>query len=248
MDRVHMGKLPGRVALVTGAAQGIGGATASLLAAEGARVAVCDIKDSEGKALAASIGGLFYHLDVTDESDWARVAADIKSDLGPVTILVNNAGIGAAGGVQNTSTADWRRIMSVNVDGPFFGIREVSPHMIEVGEGVIINISSTAGLIGTTGITAYATSKWALRGLTKCAALDLADHNIRVVSVHPGVVRTPINASADVSAMTRTRPINRAADPQELAKMVLFCAAEATFSTGSEFVADGGNSTGVIRR
>jgi 3alpha(or 20beta)-hydroxysteroid dehydrogenase len=243
-----MGKLDGRVALVTGGAQGIGGATATLFAAEGARVAVCDIKDAEGKELAAGIGGAFYHLDVGDESDWVKVVAEIKSDLGPITILVNNAGVGAAGGVQNTSTEDWRRIMSVNVDGPFFGIRAAASQMIEAGEGVIVNISSTAGLIGTAGITAYATSKWALRGLTKCAAMDLADHNIRVVSVHPGVVRTPIHSNSDLTAMTKTRPIPRAAEPEELARMVLFCAAEATFSTGSEFVADGGNSTGAIRR
>jgi 3alpha(or 20beta)-hydroxysteroid dehydrogenase len=243
-----MGKLDGRVALVTGGAQGIGGATATLFAAERARVAVCDIKDAEGKDLAAGIGAAFYHLDVGDESDWVKVVAEIKSDLGPITILVNNAGVGAAGGVQNTSTEDWRRIMSINVDGPFFGIRAAASQMIEAGEGVIVNISSTAGLIGTAGITAYATSKWALRGLTKCAALDLADHNIRVVSVHPGVVRTPIHSNSDFTAMTKTRPIPRPAEPEEVARMVLFCAAEATFSTGSEFVADGGNSTGAIRR
>lgn len=243
-----MGKLDGRVALVTGAAQGIGAASAAILAAEGARVAVCDIKDAEGKKLAERIGGTFYHLDVTDESEWAQVVAGIEADLGPITVLVNNAGVGAAGTVQNTATEVWHRIMAINVDGPFFGMRSVAPQMIGAGGGVIVNVSSVAGLGGSTGITAYATSKWALRGLTKCAALDLAGHDIRVLSVHPGVVRTPATARASMTARTRNRPIPRQAEPEEVAKMVLFCAADATFSTGSEFIADGGHSTGVLDR
>lgn len=241
-----MGKLDGRVALVTGAAQGIGGACAAILAAEGARVAVCDIKDDEGKKLAESIGGTFYHLDVTDESNWVEAVAGIKSDLGPITVLVNNAGVGAAGTVVSTATEVWRRIMAINVDGPFFGMKTVSPQMIAAGGGVIVNVSSVAGLGGSTGITAYATSKWALRGLTKCAALDLANDNIRVLSVHPGVVRTPTTERVDMTSRTRNRPIPRQAEPEELAKMVLFCVADATFSTGSEFIADGGHSTGVL--
>jgi len=243
-----MGKLDGRVALVTGAAQGIGAATAALLAAEGARVAVCDIKEAEGKQVAEDIGGAFYRLDVTDEDNWAAAAAGICADLGPVTVLVNNAGVGAAGTVVSTTTADWRRVMAINVDGPFFGIRAVAPQMIAAGGGVIVNVSSVAGLAGQGGIAAYAASKWAVRGLTKCAALDLADDSIRVLSVHPGVVATPATGRMDVAARTRTRPIPRAAAPEELAKMVLFCVADATFSTGSEFVADGGHSTGAISR
>jgi 3alpha(or 20beta)-hydroxysteroid dehydrogenase len=243
-----MGKLDGRVALVTGAARGIGAASAALLAAEGARVAVCDIREAEGKKLAESIGGTFYRLDVTDENDWAGAAAGIKSDLGPITVLVNNAGVGGSGTVQDTATEAWHRIMAINVDGPFFGIRTVAPQMIDAGQGVIVNVSSVAGLGGSKGITAYATSKWALRGLTKCAALDLADHNIRVLSVHPGVVRTPLTARADMRSRVRNRPIPRQGEPEELARMVLFCVADATFSTGSEFVADGGHSTGTLDR
>lgn len=243
-----MGKLDGRVALVTGAARGIGAASAALLAAEGARVAVCDINEADGKQLAESIGGTFYRLDVTDENDWADAAAGISSDLGPVTVLVNNAGVGTGGTIRDTTTRDWHRVMAINVDGPFFGMREVSPQMAEAGGGVIVNVSSVAGLVGSPGIAAYSASKWALRGLTKVAALEFADDNIRVLSVHPGVVRTPITDSDFMRERVRNRPIPRQGEPEELAKMVLFCVADATFSTGSEFVADGGHATGSISR
>jgi 3alpha(or 20beta)-hydroxysteroid dehydrogenase len=241
-----MGKLDGRVALVTGAARGMGAAHAQLLAAEGASVAVCDVLGDDGAAVAQSIGGAYHELNVAREHDWARVVSAVTADVGPVTILVNNAGIGLRGAVQETSTEDWDRVMAVNVTGVFFGIRAVAPVMKAAGGGVIVNVSSDAALAPGPNIGAYAASKWAVRGLTKAAALDLAPDNIRVVSLHPGLVRTPMSARVDVDAFAAGLPIPRPGEPEELAKMMLFIVADATYSTGCEFVADGGHTAGSM--
>jgi 3alpha(or 20beta)-hydroxysteroid dehydrogenase len=239
-----MGKLDGRVALVTGAARGMGAAHARLLAAEGASVAVCDILADHGTTVAESIGGAYYRLDVTDERDWERVVSGVGSELGPVTILINNAGIGSRNPVQETTTEQWNAVMAVNVTGVFFGIRTVAPVMKAAGGGVIVNVSSDAAFTGTPHIAAYVTSKWAVRGLTKASALDLAGDNIRVVSLHPGLVRTPMSAGVDVDAFASGLPMARPGEPEELAKMMLFIVADATYSTGCEFVADGGHTVG----
>lgn len=238
-----MGKLDGRVALVTGGARGMGAAHARALAAEGAAVAVCDVLDDEGPALAAAIGGAYHHLDVTDEQAWSRVASAVQAALGPVTVLVNNAGISTLGAVQDTSLPDWDSVMAVNVTGPFLGTRAVAPQMIAAGDGVIVNVSSAAALDGTAGMAAYTTSKWAVRGLTKASALDLAPHGIRVLSLHPALVRTPMASRIDIAAATANYPIPRPGEPEELARMMLFMVTEATFSTGCEFIADGGLTT-----
>jgi 3alpha(or 20beta)-hydroxysteroid dehydrogenase len=236
-----MGKLAGRVALVTGAASGMGAAHARILAEQGATVAVCDIKVTQGEALAAEIGGAFYKLDVCAEAEWSNLLDAIAARHGPVTILVNNAGKGLVAKVQDTATDDWNRIMAINVTGPFLGIRAVAPQMRRAGGGVIVNVSSTASLRGMSSGAAYAASKWALRGLTKAAAMDLAADNIRVLSLHPALVRTPMSSHLDLAAQTAAYPIPRAGEPEELAKMLLFMVADATFSTGSEFIADGGS-------
>jgi len=237
-----MGKLDGRVALVTGGAAGMGAAHARLLAAEGASVAVCDIDVAQGEALAAAIGGAFFRLDVGREEDWSTVVAAIASRLGAISILVNNAGVCWLSPVQDTTTDEWTRTMTVNATGAFFGIRAVTPQMIAAGGGVIVNVSSTGGLAGMPGMAAYTASKWAVRGLTKAAALDLAPHGVRVLSLHPALVRTPMSSAVDLPAATAHYPIPRPGEPEEIARMLLFMVADATFSTGSEFVADGGSA------
>lgn len=236
-----MGKLTGRLALVTGGASGMGAAISRILAEHGATVAVCDVNTELGTALAAEIDGEFHQLDVCDEQRWAQVLADIAGRRGTVTILVNSAGKGLVAAVQDTSTEDWNQIIAVNVTGTFLGIREVTPHMRAAGGGVIVNICSTAGLRGMAQQAAYSASKWAVRGLTKAAALDLAPNDIRVLSVHPALIRTPMSRHLDLNALTADYPIPRVGEVDEVARMVLFMVTDATFSTGSEFVIDGGS-------
>lgn len=236
-----MAKLTGRVAVVTGGASGMGAAHSRILSGQGATVAVCDVDTAAGETLASEIGGAFYQLDVCAEEEWSQVLDAIADRFGPVTILVNNAGKGLVATVQETTTGDWNRIMAINVTGPFFGIRAVAPQMKAAGGGVIVNVSSTAALRGMRGVAAYTASKWAVRGLTKAAAMDLAPDNIRVLSLHPALVRTPMSSHLDLPAQTAGYPIPRPGEPDELARMLLFMVAEATFSTGSEFIADGGS-------
>ena len=219
----------------------MGAAHARILAEQGAKVAVCDVDAEQGEAIAADLGGAFYHLDVCDEAEWSDVLDKVAARFGLVTILVNNAGKGLVAPVQETTTEDWKLVMAVNVDGPFFGIRAVTPQMIEAGGGVIVNVSSTGGLTGMPMTAAYQASKWAVRGLTKAAAADLAPHNIRVLSLHPALVRTPMSAHLNLAEQTSHYPMQRAGEPEELAKMLLFMVADATFSTGCEFIADGGS-------
>ncbi len=236
-----MGKLSGRTAVVTGGASGMGAAGSRILAEHGATTAICDINVDQGEALASEIGAAFYRLDVCDEMEWSQVLDAIAARYGPVTILVNSAGKGLVAALQDTATDDWNRIMAINVTGPFFGMRAVAPQMKAAGGGVIVNVSSSAALRGMAQVAAYTTSKWALRGLTKAAAMDLAADNIRVLSLHPALVRTPMSSHLDLTAQTAGYPIPRAGEPDELARMLLFMVADATFSTGSEFIADGGS-------
>jgi 3alpha(or 20beta)-hydroxysteroid dehydrogenase len=234
-------KLTGRIAVVTGRASGMGAAHSRILAEHGATVAICDIEVDQDEAPARDIDAVFYKLDVCDETEWSQVLDAIAARYGPVTILVNNAGKGHVAAVQDTTTDDWNRIMAINVTGPFFGIRAVTPQMKTAGGGVIVNVSSSAALRGMAQLAAYTTSKWALRGFTKAAAMDLAPDNIRVLSLHPALVRTPMSSGLDLAAQTAGYPIPRAGEPDELARMLLFMVADATFSTGSDFVADGGS-------
>jgi len=233
--------------VITGGARGIGGATARLLAAEGARVMITDVLDGEGEALAAELGGnvVYRRLDVTSPDDWKSAAAAAETAFGAVNALFNNAGIVTFSGVLQHTPESFRHIIDINLYGVFLGINIVAPLIARAGGGVIVNTSSTAGLQGYAGIAGYVASKWGVRGLTKAAALDLAAQKIRVLSLHPGPIHTPMteglpeeNASA--------QPIPRYGEPEEVARMVRFMLLEATYSTGSEFAVDGGAVTGQV--
>jgi 3alpha(or 20beta)-hydroxysteroid dehydrogenase len=240
------GSLAGRVAIVTGGARGIGVAVVRAFVAEGARVVVADVLDSEGKALAHSVGdsAAYVHLDVTDPEAWRLAVAEAEALFGPVTDLVNNAGVVEFASIEASSDATFRRVVDVDLVGAFFGMRAVLPSMRRAGGGEIVNVSSTAGLTGYAGIAGYVAAKWGLRGLTKAAALEFAPDRIRVCSVHPGPIRTPMTAGLGDDSVAG-QPIERFGDPEEVARMVLFVAADATFSTGSEFVLDGGATAGI---
>ncbi|MFE9773692.1 glucose 1-dehydrogenase [Streptomyces sp. NPDC005931] len=239
-----MGRLDERVAIVTGGSRGIGAAVARLFAAEGAAVVVADVLDDEGERLTAELGApaRYAHLDVSSEDGWQTVVRETESSLGPVSVLVNNAGIVEWGSVEEQSPEAFRRVIDVNLQGPWLGMRTTAPSLRRAGGGVIVNISSIAGMTGYAGIASYVASKWGVRGLTKAAALDLAP-DIRVCSVHPGVVRTAMTADFDDS-FTAAQPLPRFGEPEEVARMVLFVVADATFSTGVEFVLDGGVTVG----
>ncbi|MFD5947721.1 SDR family oxidoreductase [Streptomyces collinus] len=241
-----MGRLGERVAIVTGGAGDIGSAVARALAAEGASVVIADVRDPEGTDLAADLGGpaRFVHLDVTSEDDWQRALADTERELGPVSVLANIAGIIDWGPMEEQSPASFRRVVDVNLTGAWLGMRAVAPSLRRAGGGVIVNMSSLAGLTAYAGVGAYAASKWGLRGLTKAAALELAPDGVRVCSVHPGAIRTRMTAGFG-DAYTAGQPIPRFGEPDEVARMVLFIVIDATFSTGSEFIVDGGILAGA---
>lgn len=241
-----MGRLTGRTALVTGGARGIGAATAELFAAEGAVVVIGDVLREEGEERARELGPAvsFRHLDVTSAADWSAACAAAEEASGrPVSVLVNNAGILAFGAIEEQDPEEFRRVLDVNLFGPWLGLHTLAPVLRRAGDGVVINVSSTAGLMGYAQIGAYTASKWGLRGLTKTAALELAADGVRVCSVHPGPIRTPMTAEMDDS-LAAAQPIARFGEPREVARMALFLAADATYSTGCEFVIDGGATTG----
>lgn len=240
-----MGKLDGSVIVVSGGSRGIGAAISQALAAEGAKVVVADLLDEEGRATAQKVGGTYAHLDVTDPDSWAAVIQTATTTYGKVTGLVNNAGVVGFTPVGATSLEEWNRIIAVNLTGVFLGMEAATPALKAAGGGVIVNLSSTAGMQGYSNLAAYVASKWGVRGLTKAAALDLGPANIRVVSIHPGGIRTPMTARLDEKAYSR-QPIARIGEPEEIAKLAVFLIADATYSTGTEFIADGGATVGQI--
>lgn len=245
-----MGRLEGKVALISGGARGQGAAEAALFVAEGAKVVVGDVLDAEGKETAAGLGdaGAFAHLDVTEEDSWETVVAETEARFGPISVLVNNAGVLSFGRVDQIELAEFERIMRVNVRGVFLGIKTVAPSMRRAGGGSIVNISSTAGLTGLPFVGAYGASKWAVRGLTKTAAIDLGHDGIRVNSVHPGGIDTPMIAGTTGDApFYRRLPVPRMGSPDEVARAVLFLASdEASYTTGAELAVDGGATCGDL--
>lgn len=239
-----MGKLDGKVAIITGAAAGMGAEHARVFVDQGAQVVLTDINQAEGAALAETLGknALFIQHDVTNEDGWKKVVKRTEKEFGPINILVNNAGINPILTVES-SLEDYMQVVMINQVSVFLGMKYVVPSMKKEDTGSIINISSINGLTG--GALGYTDTKFAVRGMTKAAAKQLAHHNIRVNSVHPGVISTPMVQNSPnaekIEAITRTIPLKRMAQPNEISQLVLFLASDdSSYSTGSEFIADGG--------
>jgi len=246
-----MGRLDGKVALITGAARGIGAAEATRFVAEGARVVVGDVLTEEAAALAERLGAnaLAADLDVTDPTAWRAAVALATARFGSVDVLVNNAGILRVGPIETMASDDFRAVLEVNLVGTFLGIQAVIPAMRAAGGGSIVNTSSTAGFLGYEGLGAYTASKFGVRGLTKVAALELGRSGIRVNSIHPGGTDTPMvhspSFSLDPTTAFAGQPIDRIGRPEEIAALALFLASdESSYCTGAEFLADGGALSG----
>jgi 3alpha(or 20beta)-hydroxysteroid dehydrogenase len=241
--------LAGKVALVSGGARGMGASHVRMLVGEGAKVVFGDILDDEGKALADEINASgdaarYVHLDVTQPDQWDAAVATATGEFGKLNVLVNNAGIVALGQLKNFDLGKWQKVIDVNLTGTFLGMRVAVEPMTAAGGGSIINVSSIEGLRGAPAVHPYVASKWAVRGLAKSAALELAPHNIRVNSVHPGFIRTPMTANLPEDLVTI--PLGRPGEAREVSTFVLFLASdESSYATGTEFVMDGGLVTDV---
>jgi len=246
------GRLAGKVALITGGARGMGAAEAALFASEGARVVITDVRDEDGALTAKNISPdasacVYMHHDVVSEDKWATVVASTIKTFGRIDVLVNNAGIFETGTVLNTTLDMYRRTIDINQVGVFLGMKAVAEHMVKQQSGSIINISSIAGLQGAAGFLAYGASKWAVRGMSRGVAKELAPFGVRVNSIHPGIIDTAMlqifdKVGSGVREAVRTRiPMGREAEVQEVATMALFLASdESSYCNGGEFVVDGG--------
>ncbi|MBI3226369.1 MAG: glucose 1-dehydrogenase [Mycolicibacterium cosmeticum] len=241
-----MGRVDGKVVLISGGAQGMGAAHAKALVAEGGKVVIGDILDEPGQALADELGDAarYVHLDVTQADQWDAAVAVANDAFGSLTGLVNNAGIVALGKIGHFDMAEWQKVIDVNLTGTFLGMQAVVASMKAAGNGSIINVSSIEGLRGAPMVHPYVASKWAVRGLAKSAALELGRRNIRVNSLHPGFIRTPMTEHFPADMVTA--PLGRPGQSDEVAAFVVFLISdESSFATGSEFVVDGGLVTDV---
>lgn len=247
------GKLEGRVAVVTGAARGQGEATARIFAAEGAYVVLADMLEAEGQAVAASIGdkAVFQKLDVSDETQWAHLVKVTTDRWGPADILINNAGVVHPSALLDLQKNDFERVLGINLIGAWLGMKMLAPGMVAKGKGAIVNICSISGLWGMNGLTAYSTSKWALRGLSKTAAMELGHKGIRVNAVFPGGINTAMGnvANEEESELAKHyigQPIQRIGEPEEVARTSLFLVSDdASYLCGAEIAVDGGMTVGT---
>jgi len=239
-----MARLDGKVALITGAARGQGAEEAKLFAKEGATVWMVDVLDEPGQALADEIGASYRHLDVTSEEGWLALVEEIVAQSGGLHVLINNAGVFPLNRMVTTSVEEFERTMSINGLGVFLGMKTCAPALIQSGNGSIVNISSVAGMRASVGSFAYGASKWAVRGMTKTAAVELARKGVRVNSIHPGVIETPmVEGVPNLDKVTKRTPLGRSAEADEVANLALYLASdESSYSTGAEFVVDGGLS------
>jgi 3alpha(or 20beta)-hydroxysteroid dehydrogenase len=242
-------RLEGKVAIVTGAAGGIGAAAARRLAQEGALLLLTDAEEERARGLAAELGEGADALahDVTSEERWRAVVSHALETHGRIDVLLNNAGVFLAAPLTETSLEEFRRVMDINVTGVFLGMRTVAPAMIERRAGSMINVSSVAGLMGSPFLTAYAASKWAVRGMSKVAAKELAQSGVRVNSLHPGQIDTDMNTRQRertpelIDKLIRGIPLRRIGTPEEVAHAIAYLASdESVYVTGSELVVDGG--------
>jgi len=242
------GRIDGKVALISGGARGQGAAAARAFTREGAKVVIGDILDEDGKQLADEIGesAVYVHLDVTREDDWAGAVEEGERMFGRIDVLLNNAGILKFARLVDMTPEEYMSVINVNQTGVFLGMRAVVAAMKKAGGGSIINVSSVEGLRGSPGLVAYVASKFAVRGMTKAAAVELGRDGIRVNSIHPGIVDTPMTRNAglegmDIDALFSSIPIRRAGVPEDIVAMAIFLASDdSAYCTGAEFVVDGG--------
>ncbi|GAA3810694.1 SDR family oxidoreductase [Sphaerisporangium flaviroseum] len=247
-----MGILDGKVALITGGARGMGAAHVRLFLDEGAQVVFGDVLEDEGKALAEETGAVYVRHDVTRPEEWARAVEVTTETYGKLDVLVNNAGILKFRRIADMTVEEYERVLDVNLKGTWLGVKSVIEPMKAAGRGSIVNISSVEGFIGAEGMSAYAASKFGVRGVTKAAARELAGAKIRVNSVHPGAINTSmamdpeIMAEVDGEAFIKAMVIKRFAKPVEVSHVVAFLASDrSSYCTGSEFTVDGGMLTGA---
>ncbi len=242
------GRLEGKVALITGAARGQGEAEARRFVAEGAKVLLTDLLDDDGEAAAKALGdaAAYQHLDVTSEDEWNAAVATAEERFGPLSILVNNAGILDMAPIHEQDIDRFRKVLDINLVGTVIGMKVAAASMRKAGGGSIINIASNAGMVGLPQAAAYVSSKWAVRGVSKTAAIDLGPFGIRVNSVHPGGIATPMTGGGnELSGWVKKLPIPRWGQPDDVANVVTFLASdEAAYVTGAEWSVDGGATSG----